>query len=373
MRKFLYVVVFLSLLAAGVGAFVYWRSPQVPDITKLGGTFLVFETDGDLPDTAGPPGELASAVRRRLDPTGREGITARSAGAGRIEVGVPRTPRHDELIEAIPKLLVQKGKLEFLIIANREDDAPAIKEAERLLRSAEGKEELAKCAPSKEAPPPPRNGRGEREFKVDIPGSGAHSYRWAPLSTGEVASLRLDPASLKTPDGQLRQEALEKGLLGGEPISPPPFPRGLVYASRAADDSEPTFFVLVREPNAGEEVTGDFLRDARVVKQPKQGPRIAIDFTFNTEGGNRFFELTNQNQPTGTLSDTPFHRSLAIVLDGKVITAPTLRTPIRDRGEITGNFTEAETEEMVRILRAGALPVRFKPEPVSRTTRAPGP
>ncbi len=54
-------------------------------------------------------------------------------------------------------------------------------------------------------------------------------------------------------------------------------------------------------------------------------------------------------------------KSIAIVLDGEVISAPQVQTPNFDNGtvSITGNFTRPEAEELAKILQFGAVPVQF--------------
>jgi preprotein translocase subunit SecD len=49
-------------------------------------------------------------------------------------------------------------------------------------------------------------------------------------------------------------------------------------------------------------------------------------------------------------------RPFAIVLDGKVVSAPVIQSQIFGSGQITGNFNVSETNELALILRAGALP-----------------
>ena len=49
-------------------------------------------------------------------------------------------------------------------------------------------------------------------------------------------------------------------------------------------------------------------------------------------------------------------RPFAIVLDDRVVSAPTIQSQIFGNGQITGSFTVAETNELSLILRAGALP-----------------
>lgn len=55
-------------------------------------------------------------------------------------------------------------------------------------------------------------------------------------------------------------------------------------------------------------------------------------------------------------------KSIAIVLDGEVISAPQVQTPNFNNGSvsITGNFTRPEAEELAKILQFGAVPVQFE-------------
>jgi preprotein translocase subunit SecD len=47
---------------------------------------------------------------------------------------------------------------------------------------------------------------------------------------------------------------------------------------------------------------------------------------------------------------------LAIVLDGRVVTAPVVRSQITDSGQIEGNFTQQEAQDLSFVLKSGALP-----------------
>src|SRR5690606_34945748 len=53
---------------------------------------------------------------------------------------------------------------------------------------------------------------------------------------------------------------------------------------------------------------------------------------------------------------------LAIVLDGRVISAPTINTPsfAADQISISGTFTEGEAKDLATSLRYGALPVELE-------------
>jgi preprotein translocase subunit SecD len=91
-------------------------------------------------------------------------------------------------------------------------------------------------------------------------------------------------------------------------------------------------------------VSGENLVDAEPTFQ--QGEPV-VSFRFDTVGGKRFGDATSKN--AGHL--------MAIVLDGKVISAPRIREPILGgTGIITGRFSVAEAQDLALLLRAGALP-----------------
>ncbi|MEG9861385.1 MAG: protein translocase subunit SecD [Parvularculales bacterium] len=92
-------------------------------------------------------------------------------------------------------------------------------------------------------------------------------------------------------------------------------------------------------------VSGENLVDAQPSFDEYNMP--VVTFRFDTAGGRRFGEITQQNV------GNPF----AIVLDGKVISAPVIREAILGgSGQISGNFTVQSANDLAILLRAGALP-----------------
>jgi len=57
-------------------------------------------------------------------------------------------------------------------------------------------------------------------------------------------------------------------------------------------------------------------------------------------------------------------KQLAIVLDGRVVSAPTIQQPTfeRDQIQITGTFTESTAKDLALVLRYGSLPVELEPQ-----------
>ncbi|HEX6959717.1 MAG TPA: protein translocase subunit SecD [Ferrovibrio sp.] len=98
------------------------------------------------------------------------------------------------------------------------------------------------------------------------------------------------------------------------------------------------------------EVAGEDLVDAQAGYDQRNGEPI-VSFRFNTKGAKQFAEITQQ------AVGQPF----AIVLDNKVLSAPVIREPILGgSGQISGNFTVAEANDLAVLLRAGALPAPLK-------------
>ena len=98
-------------------------------------------------------------------------------------------------------------------------------------------------------------------------------------------------------------------------------------------------------------LTGDTLVDARVEWSTMQiNPYVS--FTLNPQGGRRFARITRDNMG----------KRLAIVLDGKLISAPSIESEIREKGQITGRFSEDEAANLALVLRTGALPAPIRVE-----------
>ncbi len=104
------------------------------------------------------------------------------------------------------------------------------------------------------------------------------------------------------------------------------------------------------------QLTGSALKDARVDYDQYNRPYIGL--SFNKAGAERFGKVTAAYAPRGDNnlnSDTG--RRLAIILDGKLYSAPTIQDAIYSgNAQITGSFSVDECTRLVNVLRAGALP-----------------
>ena len=97
-------------------------------------------------------------------------------------------------------------------------------------------------------------------------------------------------------------------------------------------------------------IKGDQLTNAQQsFEQQRNQPVVSI--TFDQAGGAKFAKLTSENV------GKPF----AIILDGKVISAPNINEPILGgSAQISGSFTVDSANQLAISLRSGALPVDLK-------------
>ena len=130
----------------------------------------------------------------------------------------------------------------------------------------------------------------------------------------------VDPNAMMLPAGTVRLPLIVKG------------PAGVERESLIVVDSEALM--------GGEDIT-----NARPAFNEFGQAYVALE--FNNRGANSFERITGAN----------IHKRMAIVLDGKVYSAPTIQDRISGgKASITGSFTTEEAQDLAIVLRAGSLP-----------------
>jgi preprotein translocase subunit SecD len=104
-----------------------------------------------------------------------------------------------------------------------------------------------------------------------------------------------------------------------------------------------TVYYMVRKAAA---VSGHDVTNARPSVDQNNLP--AVSFTLSSEGARKFGAVTESN----------IGRRLAIILDNRVTSAPTIQSRITDNGQITG-VTRDEVNDLSLILKSGALPAQL--------------
>jgi len=173
---------------------------------------------------------------------------------------------------------------------------------------------------------PSINRQGEDEIVVQLPGITDRKRALDLIGKTALLEFKLvnqEPSALK--------DALEGKI---------PESYELKYVEEEAK-KEP--LLLEKEPS----LTGEYLVDAGVQFDQSGFGEPVVGLKFNAQGGKKFADITSQN----------VGRRLAIVLDGKIQSAPRINEPIPS-GEavITGRFSIDEATDLAISLRVGALP-----------------
>lgn len=281
-------------------------------------------------------------------------------------------------IERIKSRITQQGLLQFAILARPDDDAEAFESAKAyfasLKTSAEAQARENAKLPGQPPEPPRRTGPTAGQdaglFTVRS-GSTAnrHRYRWVELGKsmiygrtdgGVTTGLQLnnsaqDSANWKTAD-KTRPCELEGMLIYKRDIRPELRQTPYLGKKDVEDQKKAEYWVLVREPEDGKGVDGGSLTAVYRTMGGRGEP--AVGFSLDGEGARKFYDLTSRN----------IRSRLSIILDGQIHSAPNLISGISDSGQIVGDFTQAELDDLIRILRAGALPATLSNRPASEAT-----
>jgi protein-export membrane protein SecD len=186
------------------------------------------------------------------------------------------------------------------------------------------------------------HGRKDNEILVQLPGEGDPGRAKQVIQAGGQLELKLveDPTPYPS---QAAAMSAHGGVL-------PPGTEIVQGKSSAATPGSPSsvenWYVLSRSPV----VTGRDLRSAIENRNPEMPGQWQINFNLSAEAARRFGPFTEQNKG----------RQMAIVLEKKVYSAPTIQGRIDDSGRIDGNFSQDTAHDLALVLRAGALPASIK-------------
>ena len=109
-------------------------------------------------------------------------------------------------------------------------------------------------------------------------------------------------------------------------------------------DGEEVYYLL--GINERVELGGDVITDAGPDFDPYTNA-AQVSLTMNGVGGSRWSQITGAN----------IGRPVAVVLDDRVYTYPTIQSRIPNgRTQITGQFTRQDVDDIVTVLKSGALP-----------------
>jgi preprotein translocase subunit SecD len=179
-------------------------------------------------------------------------------------------------------------------------------------------------------------GQGDFELVVQLPGVDDPTRVKDIMQSTALLELKLvREGPFSSRDSAL---AAHGGIL-------PPDTQLLPGKRESGDDTGGDAWYIVNKIAA---VTGSDLSGASPSKDMNGRP--SVNFTLTRDGAARFSRVTGAN----------IGKQLAIVLDNRVVSAPTIQGQISDRGEITGTFTTQQAADLALVLRSGALPASIK-------------
>jgi preprotein translocase subunit SecD len=182
------------------------------------------------------------------------------------------------------------------------------------------------------------NGMGNNQILVQLPGVD---------DPGRVKDIIQSTARLELRQGfdnASGYDSEQSALAAHGGVLPPG--TVMLHGIAGGNDQQDRVFIVGRIPVVG----GTDIRDARPGTDSTGRPNV--NFNLTAAAGNKFGAFTAAHNETGT---DPNHY-LAVVLDNKVREFASIRTEIRDTGEIEGGFTEQSAKDLSMLLRSGALP-----------------
>jgi preprotein translocase subunit SecD len=365
--------VILGLVIAVLAIWTFW--PGQPSTPKLGldlsgGTQVILTpnvSEGEADNiTQEQLDQTVSIIRARIDGTGvaeAEVTTQGSGASSAIVVSVP-----GELTKEQQDGIAATAKLSFHPVLAADSGIPiptpsaSPTESPSPTKTKEAKKKKdkdnASPAPTDEAgpsvtePAPAPCGNGAALTGGIAPADDSPSA--TPAASGSPSAPAgdavLPPIQSKTDDAAFdaKYQALDcsakDALAGGKPVDPTNF-------LATCQDDGTAKFKMSPATVLGTQITG------AQATPPQQGVGgWVVTLSFDSEGAAAFLKTTTE---LSQKSD-PQNR-FGIVLDGLVVSAPSVANPIPNgSAEITGSFTQEEATALANVLKYGALPVTFQ-------------
>ena len=323
-----------------------------------GGTSITLSAT--TPDGSDPTPEsmrqAVDIVRARVNGSGVAEAEITTQGSTNIVVQVPGVGE-DELV----RLVGQTAELRFRpvrAVIPGGSPAPAPIESATPTPGATASATPAPASPDPTASPAP--GRALTEGLLAQP-TGTPSPTASPTPSPSPSASATAPATVaQPPAAEGPPSAEEQAQLAA--LDCAALPEG------SLDDPSKSLFTC-DEGNANRfllgpaDVVGTDVSSA-TAGIPQGDVSFVVNLDFTDEGSDKFFESTQK------LAGQTFpNNAFAIVLDGQVVSYPTVNEPIPGgQATISGSFTQAEAQALATVLNYGALPLSFETSDLSTVT-----
>ena len=380
----LFTLIFIFVLGTAslvVGKLTNKGASYTPSLALdlQGGTQLILTPvstgQGDREVTESDITEAINIIRQRIDASGVSESEISSLGSSNISVSIPGTPSQETL-----DLIRSSSQMNFRPVLAM---LPAVKQSEGTPTPSSSQGAEVTSPQNSESPSPSESASASQSASPSESASPSASASPSLVTTAlseerakELADINKDGVLSDTPsenpqsnsDLKWATEQARYDLFtldcttarGGRTEAPADKP----YAACDADGNIKYLLGPV-------DVSGANLADASagmgVNQQGHTTGEWIVNLTFNDQGAKQFAEASkrlydlSQDTEGGKSYGKPDRNHFAVVLDGQVITAPSMNAVITDgKAQISGNFTAKTASALANQLRFGSLPLNFE-------------
>lgn len=389
------IVAMLAAVAALVIGNTTKGTPLVPSLALdlQGGTQLILRPTSTQADeraiTEEDLNQAISIIRNRIDASGVSESEITSMGSENIVVSIPGTPSQETL-----DLIRSSSQMNFrpvLQMGVAQTSAAALKQAEANASGNGAQPEAQSGDEASQSDPSAQDSAQSAQS-----GESADSAQ-----SDEMISTALDEASAMT-----LADRNQDGVLSDTPESEPENASSLAWVTEqalfdfftldctaqasnqegpadkpfaACDENGSIKYILGPVTVAGANL--DTASAGQITNSTGQTTgQWGVDLQFDSEGTQAFAESSkilysfHDQDPEGkSLMNTPDRNHFAVVLDGTVITAPSMNAIISDgRAQISGSFTAKSASALANQLSFGSLPLNFEVQSEQRISATLG-
>lgn len=389
------IVAMLAAVAALVIGNTTKGTPLVPSLALdlQGGTQLILRPTSTQADeraiTEEDLNQAISIIRNRIDASGVSESEITSMGSENIVVSIPGTPSQETL-----DLIRSSSQMNFrpvLQMGVAQTSAAALKQAEANASGNGAQPEAQSGDEASQSDPSAQDSAQSAQS-----GQSADSGQ-----SDEMISTALDEASAMT-----LADRNQDGVLSDTPESEPENASSLAWVTEqalfdfytldctaqasnqegpadkpfaACDENGSIKYILGPVTVAGANL--DTASAGQITNSTGQTTgQWGVDLQFDSEGTQAFAESSkilysfHDQDPQGkSLMNTPDRNHFAVVLDGTVITAPSMNAIISDgRAQISGSFTAKSASALANQLSFGSLPLNFEVQSEQRISATLG-
>ena len=376
------VAIVAACAALAIGHFVKGVTPY-PDLALdlKGGTQLILTptptSEGQREITEEDITQAISIIRNRIDASGVSESEISSMGSSNIMVSIPGTPSQEQL-----DLIRSSSQMNFRPVLR-------IGPAQGVLQNQQ-QPQVDNPQSGEKSGAQSGAQSGER--------SGAQSGEQSGAGAADTAQSGVQSTALDEATARGAADADGDGVLSDTPATTPENASDLAWVTEqvmydfltldcsasadvkrvegaadkpyaACDESGQIKYILGPVAVPGSDLTSATAAIARNNNGQSTGQWI-VSLQFNHDGAEKFKETStilygyHDSDPQGSsFRGSPDRNSFAVVLDGTVITAPSMQAIIANgEAQISGNFTAQSATALANQLQFGSLPLNFEVE-----------